>query len=385
MFQTERSVLLNRSRPRLARGLGHSPGLPLTPGDHPDGTVALEVPEIRMPRTPSLKPVQDQVVVVMGASSGIGREAALRFARRGAKVVVSARTASALDTLVEQIRSDGGEAVAIAAEVAEPDQVKAVADFAATTYGRLDTWVHLPATAVWARVEDTTPEEFRRVVEVDLLGQVYGAMAALPHLKREGRGALVHVTSVVARRAFPLQAAYSAAKRGTEGFLEALRVELRHDGIPIRVSNVMPASIDTPFFEKARSKIGVLPKGPPPVYEPSVPAEALVWAAEHGPRDLVAGGMARGLMAVQAVSPRLLDAVLARVGFAVQRTKQADDGRDAVFEPIGGIDRVEGRIDTPAMRHSALTWMSTHKLVTAGLAAAGGGALTALRRARSSR
>src|SRR5215203_7038378 len=171
-----------------------------------------------------LKPVEEQVVALMGASSGIGRETALRFAERGAKVVVSARNEKGLNSLVEEIRGKGGQATAIPAEVTEFEQVKAVADRAVEVYGRLDTWVHLAAVLLVASFEDTTPEEFARVVDVNLMGQVYGTMAALPHIKREGGGALIHVSSMGAKRSIPLQSAYCASKHGIDGFLESLRV-----------------------------------------------------------------------------------------------------------------------------------------------------------------
>jgi NADP-dependent 3-hydroxy acid dehydrogenase YdfG len=153
-----------------------------------------------------LKPVEEQVVVLMGASSGIGRETALRFAERGAKVVVSARSEEGLESLVREIRGRGGEATAVAADVADFEQVEAVAGRAAEAYGRLDTWVHLAGVSVFAPFDRTTPEEFRRVVEIDLLGQAYGAMAALPHIKRNGGGALIHISSMGAKRSIPLEA-----------------------------------------------------------------------------------------------------------------------------------------------------------------------------------
>jgi NAD(P)-dependent dehydrogenase (short-subunit alcohol dehydrogenase family) len=168
-----------------------------------------------------LKPVEEQVVALMGASSGIGRETALRFAEMGARVVVSARSEKGLASLVEEIEDKGGEAMAISAEVSEFEQVKAVADGAVEAYGRLDTWVHLAAVLLLASVEDTSPEEFERVVDVNLMGQVYGAMAALPHMKREGGGALIHVSSMGAKRSIPLQSAYCASKHGIDGFLES--------------------------------------------------------------------------------------------------------------------------------------------------------------------
>src|ERR671926_1489745 len=182
------------------------------------------------------KPVEEQVVVVMGASSGIGRHTALRFATSGAKVVASARGEQGLNSLVEEIRHDGAEAVAVPVDVVEFEQVKAVADRAVQEYGRLDTWVHLAAVGLYATFEQTTPEEFARVIDVNLMGQVYGAMAALPHLKREGRGALIHISSMGAMRSIPLQRAYSASKHGIDGFLESLRVELQREKLPISVT-----------------------------------------------------------------------------------------------------------------------------------------------------
>src|SRR5215208_7918013 len=174
-----------------------------------------------------LKPVEEQVVALMGASSGIGRETALRFADRGAKVVVSARGEAGLASLVDEIGREGGEATYVIADTSEFDQVKAVADRAVEVYGNIDTWVHLAAVGLFATFEETTPEEFERVIDVNLMGQVYGAMAALPHIKREGGGALIHVSSMGAKRSIPLQSAYCASKHGIDGFLESLRVELR--------------------------------------------------------------------------------------------------------------------------------------------------------------
>jgi NAD(P)-dependent dehydrogenase (short-subunit alcohol dehydrogenase family) len=335
--------------------------------------------------TMRLKPVEEQVVALMGASSGIGRETARRFAGRGAKVVVSARSKEGLDSLVEEIRSAGGEATAVVAEVTDFDQVKAVADRAAEVYGRLDTWVHLAAVSIFAPFEETTPEEFKRVVEIDLLGQAYGAMAALPHIKREGRGALVHVTSVVARRAVPLQSAYCAAKHGVDGFLESLRVELRREGWPIGVTNVMPAAINTPFFDKARTKLGVKPKGFPPVYAPDVVSDAILYAAEKAPRDIVAGGAGKGMILGQRLSPRLMDAIMLPGGFGSQQTDEPkpDDAPDALFEPVEDQDRAEGDLGSQTLSRSLSTWLDTHPLAKRGLIAGAALGVAAALRSRS--
>ncbi|HZY64681.1 MAG TPA: SDR family oxidoreductase [Rubrobacteraceae bacterium] len=325
-----------------------------------------------------LKPVREQVVALMGASSGIGRETALRFAGRGARVVVSARSEEGLNSLVDEIRSSGGEATALAADVTEFDQVKAVADRAVEEYGRLDTWVHLSGVSIFAKFEEITPEEFRRIVEVDLVGQAYGAMAALPHIKREGRGALIHTTSILARRSVPLQSPYCASKRGVEGFLESLRVELRHDGWPISVTNVMPASINTPFFTKARTKMGVKPMGFPPIYQPGVVADAILYAAENPTRDIVAGGAGKNMLLGQRLSPNLMDAIMARAGFKGQQTDEPkpEGAPDAIFGAVEGQNRVEGDFSEGSRPRSLSTWLDTHPAAKRGLAA--GAALAAL-------
>jgi NAD(P)-dependent dehydrogenase (short-subunit alcohol dehydrogenase family) len=220
-----------------------------------------------------LKPVSQQVVVVMGASSGIGRATAARFAKEGARVVVAARGEPGLRSLVEQIRADGGQAIAEVADVTDPDQMQRVAQRAVTDYGGLDTWVHVSGVLLVAPFERTTPEEFARVVDVNLMGQVHGAMAALPHLKRGG-GALIHISSMGAKRGVALQSAYCASKHGIDGFLDTLRTEVRREDLPISVTNILPATINTPLFDQARTKIGVKPVAPPPIYQPDVVVDA---------------------------------------------------------------------------------------------------------------
>jgi NAD(P)-dependent dehydrogenase (short-subunit alcohol dehydrogenase family) len=319
--------------------------------------------------TVHLKPVEEQVVVLMGASSGIGRETALLFARTGAKVVASARSEPGLHSLVDDIRGSGGEATAVVADTSEFGQVQAVADRAVEEYGRLDTWVHLAAVGLFATFEETTPEEFGRVIDVNLMGQVYGAMAALPHLKREGRGALIHISSVEAKRSFPFHSAYGASKHGVDGFLEALRVELRHEGWPISVTQVMPATINTPFFDKGRTKLGVKPVGVPPIYEPQTVANMILYAAENPVRDLVSGGAAQALILNQRLSPRMLDAILTtRAGFCPQKTEEprSEDDPDNLYAPIQGYDTA--RNGFRALSRSLYNWLQRHPMVKRGAA-----------------
>jgi NAD(P)-dependent dehydrogenase (short-subunit alcohol dehydrogenase family) len=329
-----------------------------------------------------LKPIEEQVVALMGASSGIGRETALRFAERGAKVLVSARSEPGLHSLVEEIRGKGGEATAVVAEVTDFEQVKAVADRAVEEYGRLDTWVHLAAVGLFATFEQTTPEEFERVIDVNLMGQVYGAMAALPHLKREGRGALIHISSVEAKRSFPFHSAYGASKHGIDGFLEALRVELKHEGWPISVTQVMPGTINTPFFDKGRTKLGVKPVGIPPIYEPETVSNIILYAAQNPARDLVCGGAAQALIINQRLSPRMLDAVLTtRAGFSPQLTEEprSEDKPDNLYAPIEGHDTAKNGFR--ALSRSLYNWLEMHPVVRRGAAAGTAlGLMAALRR-----
>jgi NAD(P)-dependent dehydrogenase (short-subunit alcohol dehydrogenase family) len=326
----------------------------------------------------NLKPIEQQVVAVVGASSGIGRETALHFAKRRAKLVVSARSQSGLDSLVKEISEFGGEAISVPADVAVLEQVQAIADKTVEYYGRLDTWVHAAATAIIAPFEQVTPDEFKRVIDVNLMGQVYGAMVALPHLKREGRGALIHISSVEARRAMPLQSSYAASKHGIEGFLDALRVELQHEGVPISVTNIMPSVINTPFYNKAKTKLGVQPTGVPPYYQPSLVAEAILHAAEHPTRDMIVGDVGRILDFVQKISPELTDKLVNLIAIEGQRTNtmKSESDPNNLFEPIEGYDKSKGDFSDKAIP-SFLDWLDFHPAAKWGTAA-GLGALALL-------
>jgi NAD(P)-dependent dehydrogenase (short-subunit alcohol dehydrogenase family) len=315
-----------------------------------------------------LKPVDEQVVVVMGASSGIGRATALRFAAKGAAVVVAARGEPGLTSLVAQIEGAGGRATAVVADVTDPAQVQVVADRAVAEYGRLDTWVQMAGVLLVAGFDDTTPEEFARVLQVNLLGQVHGAKAALPHLRRNG-GAFISMSSMGAKRSIPLQTAYCASKHGVDGLLEALRVELQRDGVPVSVTQIMPGTINTPLFDNARTKMGVKPVAPPPAYPPRIVADAIVHAAQHPVRDLVVGGSAKALITAEKIAPRLVDATLRTIGYELHDTGEpkpagAPDNLDG---PLTHNTGVEGTVGGVTLRHSVYTWWAVHRpLSTAG-------------------
>jgi NAD(P)-dependent dehydrogenase (short-subunit alcohol dehydrogenase family) len=325
----------------------------------------------------TLKPLSQQVVVVMGASSGIGRATAARFAAEGAKVVVAARGEPGLRSLVEEIRAAGGEAVAEVADVTDPAQMQRVAQRAVTEYGRLDTWVHVSGVLLVAPFERTTPQEFARVIDVNLMGQVHGAMAALPHLKREG-GALIHISSMGAKRGVALQSAYCASKHGIDGFLDTLRTEVRREKLPVSVTNVLPATINTPLFDQARTKIGVKPVAPPPIYQPDVVVDAIVFAAENPVRDLIVGGAAKALIQGQKLAPRLVDALMVRVGFEAHDTGQPKpaDAPNNLFAPLDDYNTARDGFDTVALSRSFYTSVQRHPRVKR--IALGGAALGAL-------
>src|SRR3712207_11113 len=301
--------------------------------------------------------VAEQVVVITGASSGIGRATALEFARKGAKVVCSARTVPALESLVAEIVEGGGEAISVAADVAQPEQVYALAEEAERRFGRIDTWVNNAAVAVWGRVEDITDEEFDRVMRVNFLGQVHGVHACLQPLRRAGGGVIIGVASVEGVRAVPLHAPYTASKWALRGFYDCLRMELKESGDPIAVTTILPGPIATPFFEHARSKVGAMPKPPPPTYAPEAVAHAIVRAAEKPTREVPVGGAAVGFFVGQRVSPALTDAVMSlrRVAVGAQTSDRPDNGTDNVDAPVAEPGRVRGEFTGKVLEHSAFT------------------------------
>ena len=295
--------------------------------------------------------------MITGASSGIGRETAELLAARGAAVVVAARNEVALNTLVAQIEGSGGRVEAVVADVADPDQVERIGERAMARFGRIDSWVNNAAVSIYATVEQLEPAEMRRLIEVNLLGVMYGSRVALRLMKPQGSGMIINVGSALSDRAVPLQSAYSAAKHGIAGFSEALRLELERNDSGIGVVLIQPSSINTPFFSWARSKVGRQPQPIPPVYEPSVVAEAIAHAAEHGGRDIVVGGAGKLLTLGQWLSPSLVDRYLLQDdrGAATQVTDRPDDGRDNLFEPSTGPGRSRGDFGEGAKPNSLYT------------------------------
>ncbi|MDQ6787481.1 MAG: SDR family oxidoreductase [Acidobacteriota bacterium] len=323
----------------------------------------------------NLKPIGVQVAVVFGASSGIGRITALEFAKRGAKVCVAARGEEGLKSLVKEIEAEGGDAFYAIADAADFEQVKAVADQTVERYGRLDTWIHSAAAFIFAKVEQTEPAEYKRLFEVNILGQIHGAKAALPHLKAKG-GALIHITSVESWRGVPYQSAYVASKHGIHGFLQVLRVELKHEQIPVSVTEILPAAINTPIYDKGANKMPFKPRAVPPFYHPKIVADAILFAAENPVDDLIAGGAGAGVVLAERFSPAFAGWFSEKIGFAAQKTDEANSSNyeGNLFEPVSGFDRIEGRFSNEQLNSDPYTYLKTNPKVKNALLAIAGAA-----------
>ncbi len=308
-----------------------------------------------------LKPVAEQVIVITGASSGVGRVTARLAAARGARVVLAARNADDLARAVAEIRAAGGRAIHVVADVSDEARVEALAEAAVAEFGGIDTWVNCAAVSVYGRLMDCATADMRRQFDVIYWGTVYGSRAAVRRLQDRG-GALINVASAVADRAIPLQGNYSAAKHAVKGFTDTLRMELEEAGAPVSVTLVKPGSMDTPFFEKARTLLGVEPQPIPPVYAPDVCAEAILHCAEHPVRDVVVGGMGKVLQ-LATLAPRLADRYMERTTFDGQLTDQpvADGRRDNLYEPVADDGGERGRNWTGRTKSTSLyTWAALH-------------------------
>lgn len=317
------------------------------------------------------RPISQQVVVITGASSGIGRETALRFARAGATAVLVARNREALADVAERIERMAGRALVLPADVADWGQVQWVAEEAVRRLGRIDTWVNNAGVAVYGSFEDTTPEEFRRVVEVNLLGQVHGAKAALPYLKAAGGGTLIGIASSVGTLPVPLSTAYGASKSALIAFYRTLRLEQEHERSGVRVTIVVPPGVDTLLFDHAVTHLGVKPAPIPPVYRPRLVADAILYAAQQPARDIAVGGaLALGLQ-LGRLFPRLLERALPPLAYTRQLTREPKSpaGPTNLWQPVPGKGAIRGGFRT--VPFDPYVWLRLHPRVGAAFALAG--------------
>lgn len=302
------------------------------------------------------KPLKDQVVVVTGASSGLGRAVARLAGRRGAKVVVTARNSEALDACVREIEAFGSEALAVPADCTVQDEVAQVVEQAVDRFGRIDTYVANAIVTVYAETYRYEADELRRIMDVNFFGQIYGYWAALPHL-RESKGTFLSVQSALAYRGIPLQGGYCASKGALRNFFESARVELMKAGWGVDISVVHPGAINTPQFDRDRQKIGKQPQPVPPIYQPEPFADAVVHCCEHPIRELPLGWGAQKLMWGQKLSPRAGDAMLLRMGWKGQHTDEDKplDAPDNLFETMPGDPGAHGRFDSQSRDSTAWT------------------------------
>lgn len=329
-------------------------------------------------------PLRDQVTVITGASSGIGRECALMLADAGARVVLLAREEQALATVVDEITERGGTARHIVCDVTDAAQLEAAAARTEEWFGGIDTWVNNAGVLLYGEFWNTPPDEFQRVMEVNYLGQVHGALAALPALERSG-GTLVAIASAESFLTLPLHSAYAASKAAVSAAMDGLRRDLIAHRIPVNVTTVFPAVIDTPIYRTARNHMDVEPSAPPPYYDPVVVARCVLFAATHRVRNLYAGGASRGMSMLQALAPAAADRLFGRVGMPMLRTEQPETDPAGNLEVAHDLARSRGGLPRAGRRVSSYTWLATHRPARWGLTAAallGAGMLLGRRRSR---
>jgi NAD(P)-dependent dehydrogenase (short-subunit alcohol dehydrogenase family) len=302
------------------------------------------------------KPIQDQVVVVTGASSGIGRAIARAAGERGAKVVVAARGKDGLAAAVDEIERAGSEALAVEGDLAGQEENEELVRRAVERFGRIDTFVANAIVTVYAEVEQLEPDELRRVFDVNFFGVVHGYWAALPALK-ESRGTFLHISSALAYRGIPLQAAYCSSKAACRTFLESARVELQKHGHDVAISLVLPGAANTPQFDRDRQKVGKQPQPVPPIYQPEIYADAAMHCAEHPIRELPVSWGAQKLLWGQKLSPRAGDWMLRRMGWDEQTTGEDKplDSPDNLFGWLPGDPGAHGRFDEESKASSVWT------------------------------
>jgi NAD(P)-dependent dehydrogenase (short-subunit alcohol dehydrogenase family) len=312
----------------------------------------------------------NEVVVVTGATSGVGRAVVRRFAQDGARIGLLARGRDGLEATRREVEQAGGRALVLPTDVADWDAVSSAARAVEEAFGPIDIWINDAMTTVFAPVKDIEPDEYRRATEVTYLGTVWGTKAALERMLPRDRGSIVIVGSALAYRGIPLQAPYCGAKHGVKGFFESLRTELRHDKSNVRLSMVQLPGLNTPQFVHCRSKMPKVPQPVPPYYAPEVAADAVHWAAHNCRRELYVGGPTVKTIVGNKVAPWLLERVLAKRGYSGQQSdKPADPQRkDNLVAPLPGDPGAHGPYDAKARTSSIQTQLSKRRgLIAAGV------------------
>jgi NAD(P)-dependent dehydrogenase (short-subunit alcohol dehydrogenase family) len=301
-----------------------------------------------------LKKLQDQTIVITGASSGIGLATARMAAARGARVLLTSRNEHDLQKVTREICARGGRAGFVVADVADPEAIERVAEAATREFGGFDTWVNNAGVSIYGKLTEVPLEDKRRMFETNFWGVVHGCRTAVKHLRTKG-GVIINIGSIVSDRSIPVQGIYSASKHAVMGYTDALRMELEHDGLPISMTLVKPSSIDTPFLDHARNYMDEAPNLPPPVYDPDVVARTILKCAERPMREITVGGGGRFLAAMGRVAPRTMDRYMESVMFDQQRDpNRSPDRPDNLFGP-GRDGLAHGPYSGHVMKSSAYT------------------------------
>jgi NAD(P)-dependent dehydrogenase (short-subunit alcohol dehydrogenase family) len=318
-----------------------------------------------------------RVVVVTGASAGAGRATARAFGRRGDRVALLARGENGLRDTCGEVESAGGRALAIPTDMSDPEQVEAAAQRVEQELGEIDVWVNDAMTTVFSPFKELTPEEYRRATDVTYLGYVWGTMTALRRMLPRDRGTIVQVGSALSYRAIPLQAPYCAAKFAIRGFTDSVRTELIHDRSHVHITMVQLPALNTPQFNWCETHLPKHPQPVPPIYQPEVAADAIVWAAGHRRREHWVGGSTVKAIIGGSLAPWLADRYLARTGFESQQTDAPvpPDRPTNLYQPVEGMHATHGIFDDEAAGSSVETWVAEHRGWLSGAAA---GALTTL-------
>jgi NAD(P)-dependent dehydrogenase (short-subunit alcohol dehydrogenase family) len=326
---------------------------------------------------------ESEVVVVTGATSGVGRAVVERFARDGAKIALLARGRDGLEAAAKNVARLGGTALPLPTDVADADAVEAAAAATEEALGEIDIWINNAMTTVFAFFTEIEPDEFRRATEVTYLGAVWGTKAALTRMLPRDRGTIVQVGSALAYRGIPLQSAYCGSKHAMKGFFESVRTELIHKGSNVHVTMVQLPGLNTPQFGHCRSKMPNRPMPVPPIYQPEVAADAVHWAAHHRRRQLYVGGSTVYTIQGNKVAPSLADRYLARTAVDGQQTSEPLGGARAgnLFEAENLDPGAHGDFDEDAHGRSVQLRLAKHRAVVgAGLLLAAAAALAAFRR-----
>lgn len=307
-------------------------------------------------------PKKTKVIVITGASAGVGRATAIEFAKQGARIGLLARGRDGLLAAKRDVEAAGGRALAIQTDVADPDEVEAAAARVEEVLGPIDVWINNAMASVFSPVLETTPEEYERVTDVTYLGAVHGTRAALHRMGERDSGVIVQVGSALSYRSIPLQSAYCAAKHALKGFTDSLRCELYHDGSNVKLTMVQLPALNTPQFSWVRSRLPRHPQPVPPIFQPEVAARAIVYAAQHHPRELYVGWPTVKAIVGNKIAPGLLDRYLGKMGYDAQ---QADfppqpNRRDNLFKPVPGDHGAHSIFDDRARPQSWHLWARTH-------------------------